>query len=333
MKNVFDTRISLLLPICLFIFWITCICFGMNHYKNIKKHSNEILEIQNNIVSIRNDIEKMQNDIVSIKNDNLNEETVSGEAKQEILQTDTNIAFLEGQIKSHQEFIEREREFLVWMLGVIFAVGGACIGFVGFKSSKEIKEIIEQKYKDDIGTKFEKISNDLDDRVEERLARAVGGNENLQYLKTAVKKEKDARSKNIYFIKQKDSEKLDEVISWIEKFYGENTNGKITSAHASPNLFNSLKEDKKYLEYDIFIYEVSFDEFISEDGNTSKRDENLNYKVLSDFCKDENKQCVLACFPVKGRSNINQENIKGASTTTVKFSTKLRETLQSLLYR
>ena len=248
---------------------------------------------------------------------------------------DPNLDFLKEQIKFHQEFIESERSFLVWMLGVIFTVGGALICFFSFKSKKDLEEMLEKQYNDKIESSLKElddkateildgVKNDLDDEIKSSVAKATGDSENLQYLKhliSVAKREAKALSKTICFIKQKDSKAFEGIIKWAREFYNENASDRIKEEYASPELFTNLVKGKKY---DIFVYEVSRNEF----GDKRERYDDsteFEYKILNDFCKEQGKRALLFC-----KEYINRDIIDNI-TTPAKFEDKLRETLSSLL--
>ena len=284
-------------------------CIEITHYMRLNEQNTAIADINTRISSIQEEVE------------NINAGNLSGQAPK----TSADIDFLKEQIKAHQDFIERERDFLVWMLGVIFAVGGALIGFWGFKSRKEVESMINERYHNEIG-----------DQIRNMLGKAVGGNKNLRFLESAVKKEKKAHSKKVCFIKQKNSKELDKIYNWLQDEYKNTVLSEESKEELSaPSLFSNLNEDRKYLDYDIYVYEVSSEEF----GNDKEAYDNgnpLEYKILSDFCEKNNKQCILVCLmgseEKAPRNQINIRLIDEIHGTTVQFISKLRETLSTLLY-
>ena len=280
--------------------------FGLSLHSRFNDYSNVISDVQNDITEIQKEI------------NNINTGVIQGE----VSETEINLEFLKEQMRSHQEFVENERSFLLWMIGFIFTAGGVLIGFFGFKSRQEVEAILDRKYR------FR-----VDSLVDEMLTNAVGGNENRQFLESAIEKERNAQLKKVYFIKQKDSDKLDEVLDWTKELHGgivKSTSPKI--AEASPSLFSRLKEDQKFLEYSIFIYEVSGKEFNEKEKpekNNYDDGHPLEYKLLSDFCVVNDKQCILVCRP---GNQITASIINEMHATTVNFISKLRETLFALLY-
>ena len=257
-------------------------------------------------------------------------------ARQAVL-ADAKIEFLAEQIKAHQQFIEAERNKLIWMLGIIFTAGGTVIGFFGVKSKNDIEAMLDETYREEINKRVDKMVNNIgaddltiekiDTQVEKMLAKSIGGNDNFQYLKSAVKLERFARTKGVYFIEQDGSECLDDVKSWIEERFADTEDcGKHKMVTASQELVRDIDAQKSYFEYDIFVYEVSAEE-LGPDKKKREDGGDLLYKELSAFCKSKKKQCLLLC-----KDRINLSNIDGNYTTTVQYVSKLRESLSALLY-
>ena len=235
-------------------------------------------------------------------------------------QIDAKIAFLTEQIMAHQKFIETERDKLIWMLGIIFTIGGTVIGFLGFKTKKDVEAVLDESFRGEIDAQAKKM-------VDKILAKSVGGNENLQFLKSSVILEKRARSKGVYFVHQKGSENLDMVKEWIEeRFQDTDSRDNYAMVTASRKLPDEIKESKVYRYYDIFVYEVSSEELGKEKTHYDDGTD-LTYKRFSDLCKEKKKQCIMLCH-----GDINRSNIDGMCTTTVTYVSKLRETLSALLY-
>jgi len=271
--------------------------------------------------------------------------------KFQIKAIDPSIEFLQSEIRAHQEFIERERTFLLWMLGVILSGAVFILGFLGYKRKQDIEDIIDKEYRKEIQKQFE-----------ESLYEIIGKDDNIQYLQSAIEKEKKARNKNICFFIQSDNlqTQIELFRGFLEPFGGEVHNGnfdqcldeyskfdvfvyEVDENENNDNLFNE-KEIKnetilsKLLHakaehesiYNI-LYKKSFDdqeikEYLKE------RISQQNYKKLNNWCKKNEKKCVLYCHN-NIKVELNPEiGISQDITTTVKFPSKLVETLYTLLY-
>ena len=291
---------SWLILACILLFGVTCVYFGWKYYSELNKQNSSIKEINSNIADMQDKMDKI------LKDDLLAP-----------LQTvDPNIEFLKEQIKSHQEFIERERDFLVWMLGVIFAVGGISIGFVGMKSKKDIEQLVNNTYK-----------GNIDDQITSLLADAVGGNKNLQYLKASVKQESRAQSKKICFIRQEGSTTFDQIIYATRSMYSDiDVRDNIKVEEDTNYFFSELIKNQKYLDTHIFVYEVPSDEY-GQDKTKNTDGSTLKYEVLNDFCKSKDRLAILFC-----RNRINSDILYLDTSTTVQYFSKLYETLHTLRY-
>lgn len=115
------------------------------------------------------------------------------------------ISFLESETARHREFIENQRQFLIWLVGAVGAVAILVMGFVGLSNKKDIKETIEAEYKEFIDKEFER-----------RLNEAVGGNENINYLEDAVEMQKRIREKKVVFIYEEGNDSIKNVLQGVE---------------------------------------------------------------------------------------------------------------------
>jgi hypothetical protein len=228
-------------------------------------------------------------------------------------ETDRTIEFLQGEMSKHREFIESERSFLVWMLGVIISIGGIILGFFGFKTKKDVEGMVKTRYNDTINL-----------IVQDRVDALIDGQKNKRYLDKSLKAEKHAASKSICFIEQKGSGAFDKVLPVFKKFFGEDSSVQNKVVKATDELLTSDNNLSTLVNaYDIIIFEVPK----SEDGKDEKNPDFL-YRKLDAACSNTNTQCILYCRDLK----VNIGEINGDVTTTVQFISKLKETLFATLY-
>lgn len=253
----------------------------------------------------------------------------------EIQTVDPSLEFLKNEIKEHQDFIERERSFLIWMLGVILSGGVFILGFLGYKRKQDIEEIIEKEYRKEVQKQFE-VS----------FSETIGGDDKKQFLEMAIEREENAFSKRICFFTQ--SERLETQIKLFDDLLRP-YDGSVKKIDFKDDNFNETKLNE-YDKYGIFVYEVgkNEDENVLKDkirkslehDNDNDLDKAIdkalediikeqNYKKLNDWCKAHEKQCVLYC---PDNLRLKLTSIYDDVTTTVQFASKLRETLYILLF-
>lgn len=154
----------------------------------------------------RTEVETIRKEISSLQ---------SYEAGKENLEQ-THLDFMENEMVRHQDFIETQRQHLVWLVSLIGAVGIFLISFFGFRTRAEIQDT---------------IANQEMNISTAGINHYIGGNENRQYLETAIQRERKAQNAKILFI-QTEYRKL---MLEKEKIYFE----KKTASHLEA--FNLLK--------------------------------------------------------------------------------------------
>ena len=231
------------------------------------------------------------------------EESIS-DNKQIIVTTDANLEFLKEQIKNHQEFIERERQFLLWMLIAIINIAVFVLAFFNFKTANDIKESIEKQFETKYG-----------DMVVEYIAEAVDDDESLTYLKQAVKAEKNARNKRILFFNQEGTETFDSLVKSCKRFLPQD------SVLSIPFVKSELNRLDERNDFDIIVYEVIENEFGTQD------DPSLPYRQIDSHCEKSKQHCILYCTDIVNKKSLSEE-----FTTLVQLKLTLRDAIYSLLY-
>ncbi|WP_195267478.1 hypothetical protein [Eubacterium sp. 1001713B170207_170306_E7] len=121
------------------------------------------------------EIESVQNKITAIES--------SGDENKTLEQTHLN--FIENEMVRHQDFIETQRQHLVWLISLIGAIGIFLLGFFGFRTRAEIQDTIAKQELD--------IS-------ESGINHYIGGNQNRQYLEKAIERERKAQKAQTLFL-------------------------------------------------------------------------------------------------------------------------------------
>ena len=121
------------------------------------------------------EIKTMRSEIIALQNNG------SGNKTQEQIHLD----FLENEMVRHQDFIETQRQHLLWLVSLIGTVSIFLLGFYGFRTRTEIQDTI--------------VKQELD-ISESGINHYIGGNQNRQYLETAIQRERKAQNAKILFI-------------------------------------------------------------------------------------------------------------------------------------
>lgn len=137
------------------------IVIGVNMFASLEHNNTEI--------------ETMRSEIIALQSNG------SGNKTQEQIHLD----FLENEMVRHQDFIETQRQHLIWLVSLIGTIGILLIGFFGFRTRAEIQKT---------------IANQEMNISTAGINHYIGGNENRQYLETAIQRERKAQNAKILFI-------------------------------------------------------------------------------------------------------------------------------------
>ena len=235
------------------------------------------------------------------------------------LTADQYLTFLQAQTTEHQTFIERERQFLIWMLTVIIAGAGVLLSFFGLKRKKNIEELCEAVYKSNIDRI---VSETAASSFETELSKKLGGEKRVQYLQYAVEKEKSAKNKMVCFIQRDNSLAFEKAIEKTREFFADNHKDHISVINYTDELLDGLPDDSSSAELkmaDIVIYEVP-----AEEGGNKKT--GMRYQGLDKYCEIKEKSCLLFC-PNNIRINLDELSLASASVNylnTLFFNIKER---------
>lgn len=179
------------------------------------------------------------------------------------------IEFLKSESTEFRDFVERQQDYLLWLIGVIGLGAGAIITFFGIKTKKDISEIVHTECREQM--------NDV-------ITQFVGGNKKVRYLKECIEKEKMAKNKKIKFIFQ---EARDSNLERIYIFLCEQ------GYEAEKSVITSDISEERISQIvngcDMVIYQVS-----EEECNETDRDK-VNYAKISRICNDKKIFGILYC--------------------------------------
>lgn len=239
--------------------------------------------------------------------------------------TDPNLEFLKEQIESHQDFIERERETLIWMMGVLVSVAGIIVAFLGIKSKKDVKELVDKHYKDEIQNQFTELLG--------------GDKKNVDYLVKRVKEDIEARKKKVLFILQKKKDSKEDALKSVRLVYDEfldDGNVKAMFAHDfqqnKDHVMVEERMDEKLKKYDVVVYEAEWEMDENEKKYNVTAASVQHIKSINDYCVHNGKRAIF--LTLKGLlAQDTRDELDGRLCETVNGTNKLCQSLDTLLYR
>ncbi|CVI71725.1 hypothetical protein NDGK_02305 [Clostridiales bacterium CHKCI001] len=212
----------------------------------------------------------------------------------------TNIlSYMESEMANYREFIQREREYLMWLLGVL--IGGIImlLGFFGWSTKKEIKESVKEI--------FQKKAEDI---IEKKMIEYISdpNNENgstqkrLEYLRNAVTREENHQKMRIKFFTQKEKLKGEQVLKDARELLSNKglniqKEEKIDFGQLIQKSDDEIKRyfNKFFNECDILVYEVNYLEELEESSNSdssSNREIRAIYKIISELAEKDH-YCIF----------------------------------------
>jgi len=248
-----------------------------------------VCPIKNDYITLKNDVEKIKNEISSLSEKN---ESVPSDYENTLL-------FLKDEIQQYREFIQQQEQHIIWVGGIVISIFGTGLAFFNYKRKKDIQQSVQEMMNKDI-------------------ARIIGDNSELEYIRNSVSREKEAHKKRILFVVG-ESEDYSSFKGVKEHFKNEGFN--VESEIQVVNIEN-YKKRISAKKYDILIFQVPENE--KEDKNV-ERERLLLYTLIS---KDFKNSGIFYCPNFR----IDFEKFDGNNYTTVNYISKLKETLYSLLY-
>jgi hypothetical protein len=176
------------------------------------------------------------------------------------------IAFLKEEASKHREFIESERQYLIWQLGLIITGALGILAFLGIKQRKDVEEIIEQNYRKEIDSQLEQF---------------IGGKKAYQYLRESIDRETRIKETEILVITQSELERGLKFAHERLRCNGHKTVDveKVTSILNTAGYPTNASE-----RYRIWIYEPAFEE-LEQDSPV--------YRKIAEHCNNNGIYCVF----------------------------------------
>lgn len=230
----------------------------------------------------------------------------------------TNIlSYMESEMTNYREFIQREREYLMWLLGVL--VGGIImlLSFFGWSTKKEIKEsvkeIFQKKAKDIIEEKMIEYISDPNNE-------SVSTQKRLEYLRDAVTREENHQKMRIKFLTQQRKLEGEKVLKDAQELLSsKGLNIQEEKIDFGQLIQKSDDEIKRYFnkffnECDILVYEVNYLEELEKSSNSnsnSNQEIKAIYKIISELAGKDH-YCIfyvptpsgIGCKPLDLNSSV-----------------------------
>ncbi|MEG0692915.1 MAG: hypothetical protein RR444_07520, partial [Oscillospiraceae bacterium] len=140
--------------VCCLVLLIVVIVIDVNIFASLEQNKTEI--------------EAIRSEMVDMRSNRLGNE----------MQEQIHLQFMENEMVRHQNFIETQRQQLIWLVSLIGGVGVFLLGFFGFRTRAEIQDTI--------------ANQDLN-ISESGINHYIGGNENRKYLEKAIQRERKVR--------------------------------------------------------------------------------------------------------------------------------------------
>ncbi|MCI8535529.1 MAG: hypothetical protein HFG68_08135 [Hungatella sp.] len=182
------------------------------------------------------------------------------------------IDFLENEITKYREFVEKQQNFLIQLIGIFGAVLTGLFAFFKIEGAKDISNIIQEQYTN---------------QVQNEIAHFIGGQDKTTYLIDCIEREKQAKNKKILFLFQNnESKNLMEVYSILKDQKYQVKERKIRGTIVDKEIHRWTNEN------DIIIYQVDESEFITPEFDP---DETVTYARIATECNNKKVYSILYC--------------------------------------
>ncbi|MDR2713232.1 MAG: hypothetical protein LBB91_09005, partial [Clostridiales bacterium] len=157
------------------------------------------------ISSLTDHIGKLETDIRELELNMQNLQPASSNYAVLSSDSDAKLDFLTNEIKQYRDFVQKENQFLLWLVALIGSLGVGLLGFLGFKSRKDIEGFLATGYSDEFARQLGvKLNDDTD----------------LTYLKKSIAREKQAKEARILFAAdKKESDDVIDKLDEIRRFF------------------------------------------------------------------------------------------------------------------
>lgn len=182
------------------------------------------------------------------------------------------IDFLENEITKYREFVEKQQNFLIQLIGIFGAGLTGLFAFFEIKGAKDISNIIREQYTN---------------QVQNEIAHFIGGQDKTTYLIDCIEREKQAKNKKILFLFQNnESKNLMEVYSILKDQKYQVKERKIRGTIVDKEIHRWTNEN------DIIIYQVDESEFITPEFDPDKT---VTYARIATECNNKKVYSILYC--------------------------------------
>ena len=259
------------------------------------------------------------------------------------------ISYLESETTKHREFIETQRQYLIWLVAAIGAIAITALGFVGFTNRKDIEETVNKT-----------VDEFADDALADNFVKVINNAEmhdkRFVYLKNAIEAQEQVYNTNLYLFYQDEKTGHRGLFEDVERYYDEKCKNVVCceySQQIKKKIEKLIDEGKKV----VIAYDVKKEEYNKEDKKidcskfckaydavedvkdkenqayAAKPNESSNsdaakkeYEMIKKLCKDKKIYCVLY---VEGR--INKDTNEYCATANMPIT--LYQHLESLMLR
>jgi hypothetical protein len=175
-------------------------------------------------------------------------------------------AFLQEETTRHREFIENERDFLIWLVAAVASIMMAVLGFIGIKQHRDVERLMENRVKQ---------------IIKDEITDYIGDDDRVGYLQANINQEERVKTAPILFIERRPPcEAMKAVYDQLSR------NGHIKLVRRNIARFKRDYKRGQYDNYEVWIYEVA---------KTQKEEEAEGgfYKDVSDYCNAKEIFCIL----------------------------------------
>ena len=79
--------------------------------------------------------------------------------------TEQTVAFLESELQRHREFIQDQENHLIWLVSAVGALAIFLLSITGLSNRREIKNTIEENYKQEVNWQIDKMIGGENNRI------------------------------------------------------------------------------------------------------------------------------------------------------------------------
>lgn len=250
----------------------------------------------------------------------------SGISQTEYLKT---IDFLETETAKYRAFVEKQQEFMVWLVGLIGTIFTGLTVWFGIRSRHEIAATVKEEYSS---------------RINQAVSEFVGGQEKVKYLEKSIEREEQAGEKRILFLLQKQEKKkagedkdqeardskdkeargkLGRVADFLEE-----QGFRVRRSDVSGKL-DKMEIEKRISGQDIVVYQMAREEYFQKDAGKDAFGR-TNYNYFAQMCNEKKIYGILYCEEGMG---IDRKSCDFSFyVSSANYGSTLLERIYNLLY-